>query len=114
MPQLKQPPVRSGLGRSKRLAVEVGRSHSFGALACGSLLRLHDMGIQKINEEDEDQLPSTRRNHQPDRPLSNGNTKKSNSNGKKNEKSGGTSSDSSSSSFTDGRHSASDSPEAID
>lgn len=50
------------------------RSHSFGGLAGGSFLRLHEVAIQKINEVDEDKLPSTRRSKPDERPVS-GNSK---------------------------------------
>lgn len=65
----------------------IGRSHSLGGFAGGSLLRLHAVGIQKINEVDEDQIPSTRRNHQQDKPSSNTNNKQA-TDEKKNENEG--------------------------
>ena len=68
--------VRSSINISvdTNQARESRRSHSFGGLAGGSFLRLHEVAIQKINEVDEDKLPSTRRSKPDERPSS-GNSK---------------------------------------
>lgn len=63
-PFLQQPTIRPGLGGNRSAVASIGRSHSLGGFGGSSLLRLHEVGIQKINEVDEDQIPSTRRNHQ--------------------------------------------------
>lgn len=66
--------VRACDQANKYPTAEKGRSHSFGGLAGGSFLRLHEIPIQKIHEVDEDKLPSTRRS-QPEERFSSGNSK---------------------------------------
>ena len=75
-PPRRQPMVRSSINISvdTNQARASRRSHSFGGLAGGSFLRLHEVAIQKINEVDEDKLPSTRRSKPDERPVS-GNSK---------------------------------------
>ena len=110
--------VRASDKANKYPTAEKGRSHSFGGLAGGSFLRLHEIPIQKIHEVDEDKLPSTRRS-QPEERFSSGNSKQIDVPEGKRKKSdaGSPTSSEGSSCFSEQKRSpsvTSDSPEAIE
>lgn len=115
-PPGKQPAVRAGIEPRKHATADIGRSQSFGGLGGGSFLRLHEIVIQKINEEDEDRQASTRRS-QPEERLSNGNSKQIEIPDGKRKRGKDSSSSSSEASFSEQEPSASltsDSPEAAE
>ena len=51
---LQQPTIRPSIGGNRNAVASIGRSHSLGGFGGSSLLRLNEVGIQKINEVDED------------------------------------------------------------